>query len=90
MKATEFKIPEGFALVPVQWIEQFFTKAVWTGIEVPTIDEAANHAGVSVQKIKKDFKKYDCHLREVNSGKAGRGNKKTFTKQSVENYKKWI
>lgn len=43
MMATKFKIPEGFALVPVQWMEQFFTKAVWTDVEVPTIDEAENY-----------------------------------------------
>lgn len=90
MIATEFKIPEGYALVPKEWMEQFFNKVGWVDIETPNIKETADYVGVSVHKIKKDLNKIGCPLREVSSGGVGRGNMKKFAKQSVEQYKNWI
>lgn len=85
-----FEIPQGFALVPEAWIEKYFSKAFWTDIEIPDINEAASFANVGIEKIKKDLNKVGCPLEQINEGARGRGNIKTFTKNSVEAYKHWL
>ena len=45
---------------------------------------------IAIEKIKKDLKKYDCPLMELEKGGKGRGNIKKFIKKSAELYKDWV
>lgn len=83
-------IPEGYVLVPKIWADKYFSKAGWDQIKTPTISEASNYLGVTINKIKKDLAKADCPLRKLSNGGNGRGDEMKFIKNSVENYKDWI
>lgn len=83
-------IPEGYVLVPQDTYNRFLKQIEWKDIEIPNINDVSEYTGVSIEKIKKDLKKYDCPLRVFEKGGKGRGNIKKFIKKSVELYKDWI
>lgn len=87
---AELIIPKGYVLVPESWAEKYFSKTVWADIQTPTISQVSEYLGVSIEKIRKDYKNIDCPLRRFKDGMRGRGNQTKFLKQSVESYKEWL
>nr|DAK31191.1 MAG TPA: 40S ribosomal protein S0-A [Caudoviricetes sp.] len=83
-------IPEGYVLVPQDTYNRFLKQIEWENIEIPSINDVSEYTGISIEKIKKDLKKYDCPLREIEKGGKGRGNIKKFIKKSAELYKDWV
>ena len=83
-------IPDGYVLVPKIWADKFFSKVGWDELKTPTISEAINYLGISIDKIRKDLHKLDCPLKKLSNGGKGRGNEIKFLKSSVEAYKDWI
>lgn len=87
---NQIKIPEGYVLVPQDTYSRFLKQIEWKDIETPDINDVSQYAGVSIDKIKKDLKNYDCPLRQIDKGGKGRGNTKKFIKKSVELYIDWL
>nr|DAS20971.1 MAG TPA: 40S ribosomal protein S0-A [Caudoviricetes sp.] len=83
-------IPEGYVLVPQDTYNRFLKQIEWENIEIPSINDVSEYTGISIEKIKKDLKKYDCPLMELEKGGKGRGNIKKFIKKSAELYKDWV
>ncbi|KQR95177.1 hypothetical protein ASG01_04815 [Chryseobacterium sp. Leaf180] len=84
------KIPDGYCLVPLKWLEKQVLKDEWTEITEPKISQVSKHLGIGVDKIKKDLNKIGCPLRKSQPGGKGRGNEIRFFKPTVECYKGWL
>ncbi|MBT0573693.1 hypothetical protein [Riemerella anatipestifer] len=87
---TTPQIPKGYVLVPESTYNLFIKKIEWQDIEIPTIKDVAEYVGVSIEKIKKDLRHYDCPLKVIDKGSRGKGKMKTFLKSSVAYYKEWL
>lgn len=88
--SAEFKIPPGYRLVPEDLYQSVFTRLNWPDIDQPTISQVAKYLGITTHKIRKDVLLDECPLKVLYEGKPGRGNDRTFIKESVEDYKKWL
>lgn len=88
----QINIPEGYVylLLPKEHAERYFTDRFWLDIKEPTINEAAEYLNLSVEKIKKDLRNYQCPLRKTSDGGKGRGNSIRLLKSSVEIYRAWL
>ncbi|MFL9835020.1 hypothetical protein [Chryseobacterium terrae] len=83
-------IPEGYILVPADVYNRFIKNMEWTDVEEPTMNEVENYLGISSSKIRSDLRNINCPLVQTTKGAKGKGHQKRFTKESVENYKKWL